>query len=683
MRNFLLELLVEEIPAKMQRQAISDFENLIVEKFTALKIPYQNVHSSITPRRIIFSADLEENTEAFTEEKKGPAITAAPEIIDRFLLANNIDRGSCTEKVEGKKTFIYAQVQHQSQRTASLLESVVTAAIKELSWKKSMHWGTHQFHFVRPIRNILALFGEELLPINFDEIGLHSTTKTFGHRFMAPDAINVRDFSDYCEKMKNAFVIINQEERRKIILKEIAKLEKEHGFKVVVTDDLLEELSGLVEYPVVLVGKVPARFMRLPEEAIITPMRVHQRYFPTRTADGKLAPYFVFVANNLATDGGAMIIAGNERVLNARLADALFFYETDLKKPLESYSGNLKKIVFHKELGSVYNRVQRVKALCNFACSHMIEKNTSINEATSEVLERAAILAKCDLSTSMVCEFTELQGIMGSYYAKEQGEKDSVCTIIREQYNLGDNVSSVESALFSLVDKVELITSFFAINKEPTGSKDPFALRRAAIGVIKIIEKYDFSIDLAEVVSFAFSQLPAGSLNPDTVSRVIDFIKNRLKTILKDSEIDHDVVVELLNTEEDIRAISQKAAILNDVLKTPMGNSLMTVYKRAKSIAEGNQSDEVDEPLLIESEEKHLFNELNRIISKLYEISQSSADEKSKFTKKLELCESVSDSVANFFDKILVNDSREEIKTNRLRLLTRLVKTLRTVIPMD
>ncbi len=681
MSNFLLEVLVEEIPARFQSGAISEFEKLMTAEFDKQKISYSDVKSFISPRRIVFSADLSEQTQDFQEEKKGPQVTAPSEVIEKFLKANGVTREDCFEKTIDKKTFVFLAIHHRAKNTRDCLAEIIKKSIMSLSWKKSMHWGSHQMHFVRPIRNILAVFGEKVIDFSFDEIGLKSTTQTFGHRFLAPVAFSVRNAEDYLRKLEENFVVVDREQRRKIVLDEIKSIEQKHSISVAVSEDLMNEVIGLVEYPVVLMGKVPSKFMKLPEEAIITPMKVHQRYFPTRDKDGKLAPYFVFVANNSAVDGGKTIIAGNERVLNARLADALFFFETDLQKPLDSHLDSLKKITFNVKLGSVFDRIQRVTNLCRFATAELKSQNSFIDESTENLLVRIATLAKCDLSTSMVYEFPELQGIMGAHYARIQGENPEVCTAIREQYLQGDELSSPISAFYSLVDKIELITSFFAIGKEPTGSKDPFALRRAAISILKIIKKYNIKADLEKLSKKAFEQLPGDDLNPKTVERVIAFIMERFKVLLKDSGIDHDLVLSLINSSRDILLIYQKSAILNEIMKTSKGEKLMSGYKRAKNIIENNAMTEINSSLFSEDEELALFDKICELETRLSEIEQHESNICARFEKELDACVSMEESISNFFDKVLVNTKNQLVKQNRLNMLTKLVLLFSKIVP--
>lgn len=683
MNNFLLELLIEEIPARFQAEAISNFRKLLTEKLSDNGIEFAHVQSYVTPRRLIFSANLNDKIPAFVEEKKGPQTLAPQDVIEKFLKAAGVTKKECIERTIDKKTFVFAQIEHLAKDTANLLGSIVKDAILEIPWPKSMHWGTHLFSFVRPLRNILCMFDGKLVNINFDEINLKSVDYTVGHRFISPQKIFAKNIDDYLKKTRDACVIVDQASRKQIISECCKKLSGKHFAYVDVTENLLNEIAGLVEYPVVLVGKIPEKFMRLPEEVIITPMRAHQRYFPTRNSDGKLASYFVFVANNIAEDGGDIIIAGNQRVLNARLSDALFFFETDLKIPLESHLEKLKKIVFNEKLGTVFDRVTRIISICDHLCDALQEGGLNFNDGFRDILTRAALLAKCDLPTNMVCEFTELQGIMGAHYAQLQGEKAEVCEIIRDQYKSIEDISSITAALFSLADKIEIITGFFAIGKEPTGSKDPFALRRAAIGILKIIKKYDLSIDLKELIQRAFDKLCLSieNLNKKIVERVMEFILDRLKVVLKENNIQHEVINAVIFVNNDIHQIFKKAEILNEAFKVEIGEKLISIYKRAKNIIQNKQEHSIDESLLKEVNEKNLFTATDALKKSIYDLEKLNINPIEKFEKKLTICISMEKVMSNFFNNVLVNTDDEKVQQNRISLLTNLISVFDNALP--
>lgn len=679
MNEFLIELLVEEIPARFQKYAISNFERLMIENLAKYRISYDSIKSYISPRRIVFAAKLDPIIPGFIEEKKGPQITAPAEVIEKFICSVGVSGGCCREKIIDKKTFIVVEIIHEEQKTSEILGKVVKDSIIGIRWQKSMHWGKYFFNFARPIRNIMCIFDGNLVDINLSsEMGLVSNNYTFGHRFMAPHKVYPYGIGDYLKKMLDAFVVVDHKKRREIILDSCANIKfVKNGLVANISEDLLEEVVGLVEYPVVLVGKIPEKFMKLPQEVIITPMKEHQRYFPTKIKD-KLAPYFVFVANNIAEDGGKEIVAGNERVLNARLSDALFFFEIDMQIPLKNRLENLKKITFNDKLGTVYDRVNRIKNICSYMYDEIYKKaniQSLASEKSKDLLLRGATLAKCDLSTNMVCEFAELQGIMGAYYAEAQGENPEICCVIREQYKQPDALSSPLSAIFSLADKLELIIGLFSIGKEPTGSKDPFALRRAAIAIIKIILKYEFIIDLRKIVELSFELLKPiiNEIKKDDINKVISFLIDRLRVFLKDKGVEHGVTISVTSCESDILSAYKKALILDDALKSDSGKQLMMMYKRARNIVGNDISIDVNVSLFSEKKERELFDSIVNLEKKLDNIEQNSDCSIEKFKKMLINCVSIENVVSSFFDDILVNVDDEKIRRNRINIIGKLL----------
>jgi glycyl-tRNA synthetase beta chain len=670
--------MVEEIPSGMQTTAIHEFEKLITAELEKLRVMYEEVRSYISPRRMVFSAKLNPRTEEFIEEKKGPQATASSEIIEKFTKANNVSIKDCIYKEVDKKTFVFITIKHESRDTSEVLSEAIKNAIEKIQWKKSMRWGNYQFHFVRPLRNIMAVLNGNPLDVKFEGIDLKSNNYIFGHRFLAPAKMTVNDVDEYLEKMRNSFVIVDSNERKRIILSEFRKLESSYNISIDIDERLLDEVIGLVEYPVVLLGKIPKEFMDLPEEAITTPLRIHQRYFSTRINE-KLAPYFVFVANNIAEDGGKTIIAGNEKVLNARLADALFFFKSDLDKSLESRLEELKKIAFNDRLGTVFDRVNRMVSVCDYM-DEELEKFSG--NKVGQFLKRAAILAKCDLASSMVCEFPELQGIMGAHYAKIQGETSEICEAIRDQYRPIDEITNYLSALLSLADKIELMIGLFAIGKEPTGSKDPFAMRRAAIGILKIIKNFNIRIDLKKILQKTFNQLPkTDSFNSNTIKTVYGFILDRLKIILKESGIRSDVAGAVVNDQDDLLVIFQKSEALNNFLQNSSGERLLSMHKRIKNIVLLNKNTYVNKKLFVEREEVSLEEKVEELEKDLREIEKKEEKFVEKFNEQLYACTKIEKFLFDFFDKVLVNTDNEQIKQNRLNLLTKLSFIFDTVIP--
>ena len=689
-KNFFVELLIEEIPARFQTTAIENFSKIFCEEFSKNRIQFDDIRTYITPRRMVFSANLDEEILEFFEEKKGPQTSAPKEIIEKFLKSANVSREQYTEKIINNKAFIFVNIRHEKRKTEDLLGNIVKNVIFALPWQKSMHWGDYSFNFVRPLRNILCLFDEKLVNVDMiNEINLCSTNYTFGHRFMANKKIFVNNVNDYIEKMREAFVIVDQNERKKIILDECNNTEsKEKNLKVDITKDLFEEVVGLVEYPVVMIGNISEKFMRLPSEVITTTMQSHQRYFPTNIGN-RLAPYFVFVANNITDDKGEAIKAGNERVLSARLSDALFFFENDLTTPLERHLDDLKKIAFNDKLGTVYDRTLRIRDLCELLYDE-ISKNNIGNEQlmlpknSKDLLKRAALLAKCDLATGMVCEFTELQGIMGAHYASFQGESVEVCDIIRNQYKMVDDLYSPLCALYSMADKIDVITSLFAIGKAPTGSKDPFALRRAAIGIVKIITKYEINIDLRKIIEKTFERLQKDSkenMDPNTVDNVITFIMDRLRVVLKEFGIEHDVINSVMVVPQDIQSIQKKAKILDISFKSEIGKQIISIYRRARNIVQGNSGTLVDESLFSEKEETALFVEIKDFEKTMIELENSELNIVDKFEEKLKRSLNTEKAMSEFFTNVLVNADDKRIQQNRIGILARFVAIFNRFLP--
>lgn len=689
-KDFLVELLVEEIPARFQTTAIETFSKLITDGFDKNRIEFSDIRTFITPRRMVFAAKLNDTVASFTEERKGPQISAPTEIIDNFLKSVGVSRSESFEKEVNNKTFVFVKIVHNEKKTADLLESIVKTAIFSMPWPKSMRWGGHAFTFVRPLRNIMCIFNGTSIDVDMgSEIALHSVDYSFGHRFMAPQKVFATNINDYMKKMREAFVIVDQNERRKIILDACANGITCDGHKidVSITKDLLEEVVGLVEYPVVMVGKISEKFMELPDEVITTTMQSHQRYFPTYFGK-KLAPYFVFVANNVAEDGGAAIRAGNQRVLSARLADALFFFEHDRTIPLERHLDDLKKIAFNDKLGSVYDRTLRIVEICENLNTEVTTKNSCgqlmLARNSGEILKRAALLAKCDLPTNMVCEFTELQGIMGAHYAHFQGESDEVCNIIRDQYKMVDDLFSPLSALYSMADKIDAITSLFAIGKAPTGSKDPFALRRAAIGIVKIIMKYEMEIDLRGIIENAFERVKKDTscnVDPNTVSNVLTFIHERLRVVLKEDGIDHSVINSVFAVPQDIHSMQKKAKILDSILKSEVGGQLISICRRARNIIQGSSGTFVDESIFTEAAEIQLFAAIKEFEGHMIDLSRSDVCVIDAFDAKLKYCLAMEAPMSSFFKNVLVNAEDKAIQSNRIGILAKFVAVLSSYLP--
>src|SRR5688500_6467068 len=478
MADFLLELLSEEIPARMQARARNDLAKMLAEEMAkaGLETGAIDVHS--TPRRLVLIArDIAAETQAAREEIKGPKSSAPAQALEGFLRKTGLAR----EELEERDGVLFAVIDRPGRPAAAVIGDALARILADFPWPKSMRWGGGDTRWVRPLHGVVALLGEEIVP--FEIGGVTSGASTLGHRFHHPGAITVGGAGDYAEKLRACHVIVDQDERERLIRDGAEKAAADAGLKLHADEGLVVENAGLTEWPVPLAGCFDADFLDVPREVIVLTMRTNQKYFACTDGKGELAPTFVCVANVDANDGGEAIVEGNRRVLAARLADARFFWEQDLKEPLEEQAAKLSGIVFHEKLGTVADKVERVAKLARWLVEEGVVKG-----ADADQTERAARLAKADLVTGMVGEFPELQGVVGGYIAERQGEPKAVAEAIRDHYKpvgQGDDVPTAPvTVVVALADKMDTIVGFFAIGERPSGSKDPFALRRAGLGAI-------------------------------------------------------------------------------------------------------------------------------------------------------------------------------------------------------
>ncbi|HYM01914.1 MAG TPA: glycine--tRNA ligase subunit beta, partial [Stellaceae bacterium] len=500
MAELLFELLTEEIPARMQARAAEDLLRMAGEKLAAAGLQFSDARSHVTPRRLSLVVEgLPAAQPDATEERRGPRVGAPANAVEGFLKSAGLSSlDQCEQRDSGKGVFYYAVIRRAGRPIVQVLPELLRALVHEFPWPKSMRFPAASFRWVRPITSAICLVDGEVLRLDLD--GVPVGNRTQGHRFLSRDPIAVGNFADYRQKLRDAHVVLDRAERRDAIARTLG--EKATAAQVTVKGDpaLLEEVTGLVEWPVVLMGSIDPSFMDVPPEVLTTSMRTHQKYFACLDRGSKLAPRFLIVANMIADDGGKAIIAGNERVLRARLSDARFFWDQDRKVPLASRLPRLAERVFHAQLGTVLDKVGRMERL--------VAELADITGANSKHARRAAELAKADLSSSMVGEFPELQGVMGRYYALHDGEAKDVAEAIAEHYSpLGPNdrcPSSPVSVAVALADKIDTLVSFFSVDEKPTGSKDPFALRRAALGVIRLIIENRLRLPLARVFRKAF-----------------------------------------------------------------------------------------------------------------------------------------------------------------------------------
>ncbi len=579
--DFLLELRSEEIPARMQAKAREDLARLFAAELAKAGLTAASAVTYATPRRLtLILRDLPDATQAVAEEVKGPRAVAPPQALDGFLRKTGLTR----EQLVERDGVLYAVTERPGRQTAEVLAEAIPAVIRAFPWPKSMRWGdasrsTESLRWVRPLHGIVALFGEMIVPTTI--AGVESGAATLGHRFHHPGTITIGSAADYEEKLRACHVIVDQDERAGIIRDRAAALAAEAGLVLVEDEGLVAENAGLTEWPVPLLGRFDADFLSVPPEVIQLTARVNQKYFVCRDGTGKLANAFVCTANIVAHDGGAKIVEGNRKVLAARLSDARFFYDTDLKVPLEEQAKKLDRIVFHEQLGTVADKVERVAKLARW----LVEEGIVGTPAQADQAERAARLAKADLVTGMVGEFPELQGLIGGYYAAAQGEDEAVANAVRDHYKpvgQGDEVpTGPVTVAVSLADKLDSVAQFFGIGLKPSGSKDPFALRRAALGISALINKNDLRLPFYPAAIVAL-----GKSDDSGSTEILDFIIDRLKVQQREAGIRHDLIdaVFALGGEDDLVRLLARVRALQSFVGTEDGANLLAGYKRAANI---------------------------------------------------------------------------------------------------
>lgn len=683
MAELLLELFSEEIPARMQVRAADDLKDLLVEALTANGLAHEGAQAHSTPRRLtVVISGIPEAQADVREERRGPRADAPEKAIEGFLKGAGVTRDQVEEREMPKGTFLFAVIERKGQATAEVLPGLVEGAITKLPWPKSMRWGDRSERWVRPLHSILCLFGGTTVPVSFGPVKSGNTTR--GHRFHAPDAFAVADFADYQAKLEAARVILDRETRKTMIDSRARALAAAEGLTLKDDPGLLDEVAGLVEWPVPLIGSIDDAFMDVPAEVLTTSMRSHQKYFATEKADGSLAPRFILVANLEAGDGGTAITAGNEKVLRARLSDARFFWEQDQQRTLESRLPDLNPIVFHARMGSVGAKAGRIAELAAWLAPQVA--------ADPLMTRRAGLLAKSDLTTGMVGEFPELQGIMGRYYARLDQEPEPVAEAIRSHYSpagpADDCPSEPVAVAVALADKLDSLVGFYAIGEKPTGSKDPFALRRAALGVIRIILENGLRLPLDPALTFAFDGIKGDLLaevsDAETVStEIIGFIEERLRVHLRGEGVRHDLIAAVLGlgSEDDLVRLVARVDALTTLVGSDDGANLLAAYRRAANILRIEEKKDgfawqgpADRDRLVDPAEVDLGAAL------------STADETADtallvedFAVAMSAMAALRGPVDAFFESVTVNADDPALRANRLKLLAEIRATLHRV----
>jgi glycyl-tRNA synthetase beta chain len=678
MADLLLEILSEEIPARMQGGAADSLARLVGDALTAQGLAPTSLVAIGGPRRLTLSAEgLPTAQPDISEERKGPKIDAAPQALQGFLKASGLSDISQAEVRElDKGKFYFAVIKKKGRPAADVLKDIIEAALAQLPWPKSMRWASNPTRWVRPLHRILCVFGGDVVPVSF--AGVTASNTTVGHRFLAPGEITAHTFAEYTDKLRKAFVIIDPVERTEHIRKGVAELAAKEN--LIVKDDigLLNEVIGLVEWPVPLLGTIDAAFMDVPPEVLTSAMRKHQKYFALHTKGGKFANRFALIANMTATDGGKAIVAGNEKVLRARLSDAKFFWDEDRKATLESRVAKLSERVFQEKLGTVLDKVHRITALAR--------ELAPLCGADSALAEGAAHLAKADLSTGMVGEFPDLQGVMGRYYALHDKEDLAVADAIAEHYSpLGPNDTCPTKAIsvaVSLADKIDTLVGFFAIDEKPTGSKDPYALRRAALGVIRIILENKLRVPLLKAFASAVDiygskvKADAKAISADLLA----FFADRLKVHLKDKGVRHDLVsaVFALGGEDDLVRLMARVEALKSFLDTDDGANLLVAYRRAANIVKIEEKKDKKTYDGAVTEADLGAGEATALVAaiKLTEAKVSAEATAERYTNAMTSLSGLRAPVDAFFEKVTVNSDEPAERTARLNLLARIGKTM-------
>ena len=688
MPQFLLELYSEEIPAGMQTRAAADLERMISDRLKAAGIEPGACRCFATPMRLaLVIDDLPARQPDRREERKGPRVGAPEKAMQGFLKSVGLTQDQLAIRSDKKGEFYLAVTDQKGRPTAEILAEIVPDVVRTFQWPKSMRWGSGTLRWVRPLHAILCVFDGKVVPFEVDGIVSGNTTK--GHRFLAPEQITVDSFADYEKKLTQAKVILDVAARKTLISAAADKLAKQEGFELAADDDLLNETAGLVEWPVVQMGSIDENFVKpvdqggLPREVLTSAMAKHQKYFSVRLANSSdLAPHFIVVSNLEAGDGGAQVIAGNERVLRARLSDAKFFWDRDRRKKLKQRVGDLEQVIFHAKLGTLRDKILRNEQIAS-------EIAESINVDVL-LAKTAASLAKADLTTEMVGEFADLQGVMGRYYALADGEDPEVAQAIAEHYSPQGPADMCPSAGISIAvaiaDKIDSLVGFFGIDEKPTGSKDPYGLRRAALGIIRLILENDLRLRLRALLTSAMSRYnerSSLSIDGKTVDILLEFFADRLKVYLKDKGIRHDLIdaVFALPGQDDLKLIVGRVTALQSFLDTEDGANLLTAYKRARNIL--RIEEKKDGTAYLGRASADLFNQPEE--QKLHEAIMAAVPEALRLTKDenfqaaMAAMAKLRSPVDAFFDKVKVNTDDKKLRRNRLLLLSQIRSALESV----
>jgi len=673
MPDLLIELFSEEIPARMQGKAADDLKKLVTQGLVDAGLTYASAAAFSTPRRLALTLDgVLGESPTVREERKGPKVGAPDQAIDGFLRGAGLTRDQLEERDTPKGAVYFASIEKPGRPAGEIIAEVLEQTVRNFPWPKSMRWGTGSLRWVRPLHSILCILtdeaGTQVVPLDVD--GIRSGAQTRGHRFMAPDAFAVNGFEDYEAKLKRAHVVLSAAERADAIWADATNQAFANGLEVVEDAGLLREVAGLVEWPVVLMGEIDESFLDLPAEVLQLSMKEHQKFFSVKNPKTGRIERFITVANRETADNGATILAGNQKVLSARLQDGKFFWENDLRvarSGMESWVEALASVTFHNKLGTEADRTGRIAALARALAP--------VVGADADLAEQAARIAKADLNSEMVYEFPDLQGLMGRYYAQAAGLPAEVAAACEEHYApLGpsDAVPTAPvSVAVSLAEKIDKLTGFWGIDEKPTGSKDPFALRRAALGVIRLVLENDLTVSLRAHFDAAYAD------------DLMGFFHDRLKVYLRDQGIRHDVIDACVAMEgnDDLALLVKRATALEAFLKTDDGENLLQGFKRANNILTKEEEKDgveysfgADEKFAETGEERALFAALGKSRPEI-DASLGAED----FERAMGAMAALRGPIDAFFEAVQVNADNETVRRNRLNLLCDIRKLVASV----
>ncbi|MEQ8895816.1 MAG: glycine--tRNA ligase subunit beta [Roseovarius sp.] len=686
MPDLLIELFSEEIPARMQRRAADDLKARMTDGLVEAGLTYAGAAAFSTPRRLTLALEgLPAESPTVVEERKGPRVDAPEKALEGFLRGAGVSKDELEIRDEKKGQVYFAKITKPGRAADVIVAEVLEGVIRNFPWPKSMRWGSGTLRWVRPLHSILCVLTDdagETSVVDLEIDGIRAGNTTAGHRFMGEGRFAVTGFEDYAAKLKRAKVMLDPEERANHIWQEATNLAFAGGFEVVEDKGLLAEVAGLVEWPVTLMGEIGEAFLGLPPEVLQTSMKEHQKFFSVKNPKSGRIERFITVANVETEDHGTTILAGNQKVLAARLSDAKFFWENDLRvardEKMQPWVESLGQVTFHSKLGSQAERIERIAGLAR--------ELAPVVGADADLAEQAARVAKADLSSEMVYEFPELQGLMGRYYAEAAGLPEDVAAACQEHYSPLGPSDAVPTRLVSvtvaLADKLDMLTGFWAIDEKPTGSKDPFALRRAALGVIRLVLENGLALRIEPMLKKAdllVSENPAGISGrsaEDYIPDLLSFFHDRLKVYLRDQGIRHDVIDACIAMEgnDDLALLVKRARALQEVLATEEGENLVQGFKRANNILkQAEEKDGVeysfgaDVKFAEGPEEKALFAALDRA-----ERAIATASEQEDFAAAMAAMAGLRAPIDAFFEAVQINTDKEIVRRNRLNLLNRI-----------